>query len=103
MVGIELTFSSPSNEEIPIIKLGSKSFPTAISLPARPGDKQQALTVSMSCPTGEMVRPLNMSQMAFTQEQVTVQVYTVYSILICYFSGHSEAKRECQEDDLSLS
>ena len=66
MVGIELTFSNLSTEEILIIKLGFKSFPTGISLPARPGDKQQALTVSMSCPTGEMVRPLNMSQMAFT-------------------------------------
>ena len=47
-------------------------------------------TVSMSCPTGEMVRPLNMSQMAFTQEQVTVQVYTVYSIVTSYYSGQAE-------------
>ena len=47
-------------------------------------------TVSISCPTGEMVRPLNMSQMAFTQEQVTVQVYTVYSIVTSYYSGQAE-------------
>ena len=59
-------------------------------------------TVSMSCPTGEMVRPLNMSQMAFTKEQVTVQVYTVYSMVACYYSGHSETKSECQAKDLSL-
>ena len=46
--------------------------------------------------------PLNMVQMAFTQEQVTVQVYTVYSIVTCYYSGHSEAKSECEAEDLSL-
>ena len=44
----------------------------------------------MSCPTGEMVRPLDMSQMAFIQEQVTVQVYIVYSIITCYYSGQAE-------------
>lgn len=47
-------------------------------------------TVSISCPTGEMVRPLNMSQMAFTQEQVTVHVYIVYSIITCCYSGQAE-------------
>ena len=47
-------------------------------------------TVSMSYPTGEMVRPLNMSQMAFTQEQVTVHVYIVYSIITCCYSGQAE-------------
>ena len=32
MVGIELTFSNLSTEEIPIIKLGSKSLPSGMSL-----------------------------------------------------------------------
>ena len=106
MVGIELTFSNLSSEEIQIIKLGSKSLPSGMSLhefsalsnllPDQSrsvtlgidyNDTTQAAkldlvigsrpyTVSISCPTGEMMRPLNMSQMAFTQEQVTVVLYT---------------------------
>eukprot|EP00092_Neocalanus_flemingeri_P004082 GFUD01004394.1.p1 GENE.GFUD01004394.1~~GFUD01004394.1.p1 ORF type:complete len:1115 (+),score=399.94 GFUD01004394.1:146-3346(+) len=99
MVGIELTFSNLSSEDIPIIKLGSKSLPPGMSLHEFPAlsnippdenrsatlgidynDTTQAAkldlvigsrpyTVSIGCPTGEMMRPLNMSQMAFTQEQ----------------------------------
>jgi len=99
MVGIELTFYNHSTEDIPIIKLGSKSLPAGMSLHEFPAldnispeqsrsatlgidynDTTQAAkldlvignrpyTVSINCPTGEMMRPLNMSQMAFTQEQ----------------------------------
>jgi len=99
MVGIELTFFNHSTEDIPIIKLGSKSLPAGMSLHEFPAlsnispeqsrsatlgidynDTTQAAkldlvignrpyTVSINCPTGEMMRPLNMSQMAFTQEQ----------------------------------
>ena len=102
MVGIELAFSNLSSEEIQIIKLGSKSLPPGMSLHEFSAlsnippdqirrvnlgidynDTTQAAkldlvigsrpyTVSISCPTGEMMRPLNMSQMAFSQEQVTV-------------------------------
>jgi len=99
MVAIELTFLNLSSEELSVIKVGSKSLPAGMSLHEFPAisnilpdqsrsvtlgidynDTTQAAkidlvigsrphTVSITCPTGEMVRPLNMSQMAFTQEQ----------------------------------
>jgi len=99
MVAIELTFLNLSTEEVSVIKLGSKSLPAGMSVHEFPAlsnilpeqsrsatigidynDTTQAAkidlvigsrpyTVSIACPTGEMVRPLNMSHMAFTQEQ----------------------------------
>ena len=104
MVAIELTFSNLSSEDIPTVKVGSKYLPPGMSLhefPAlsniSPGqsrtvtlgidynDTTQAAkldlvigtkphTVSISCPIGEMVRPLNMSLMSFTQEQVSIYI-----------------------------
>lgn len=99
MVSIELTFTNLSSEEIGEIKLGSKSlapgmavheFPAFLNL--APGQSKtttlgvdfndttqaarvdlviggRAHTVTLSCPTGEMVRPLIMPQLSFTEEQ----------------------------------
>eukprot|EP00090_Calanus_glacialis_P025590 TRINITY_DN4005_c0_g1_i1.p1 TRINITY_DN4005_c0_g1~~TRINITY_DN4005_c0_g1_i1.p1 ORF type:complete len:1074 (-),score=457.80 TRINITY_DN4005_c0_g1_i1:225-3446(-) len=122
MVGIELTFTNLSTEEIPIIKLGSKSLPSGMSLhefPALsniPHDQSRSVTlgidyndttqaakldlvigsrpytVSISCPTGEMVRPLNMSQMAFTQEQAKLSGMNEATGRISLPSTHSDAK-----------
>jgi len=103
MVSIELTFSNLSSEEVGEVKLGSRSLPPGMSLhefPAflnlQPGQTRsvtlgvdyndttqparldlviggRAHSVSLSCSTGEMVRPLIMSQVSFTEEQAKLR------------------------------
>jgi len=99
MVSLELTFSNKSSEDISVVKLGSKSLPSGMSVHEFPAvsnilpDQSRTVTlgidfndttqaakldlvigtrpfsISLNCPTGEMVRPINMSLMAFNQEQ----------------------------------
>ena len=100
MVAVELTFTNHSTEEVPVIKLGSKSLPPGMSLHEFPAvsnipadqsrtvtlgvdykDTTQAakfdividnrpFTVALSCPMGELVRPLNLPLVDFDKEQV---------------------------------
>ena len=100
MVAIELTMTNLTKEEIPVIKLGSKSLPPGMSLHEFPAvsniapdqartvtlgvdfkDSTQAAkfdlvidtrphTVSITCPMGELVRPINLALLDFNQEQV---------------------------------
>ena len=100
MVAIELTFTNNSTEDIQEIKLGSKSLTSGMSVHEFPAisniapagsrtvtlgvdyrDSTQAAkfdivldnrphTVSISCPMGELVRPINLALMNFNQEQV---------------------------------
>ena len=133
MVAIELTFTNFSSDEIPVIKLGSKSLPPGMSLhefPAVsniPPDQARTVTlgvdfrdttqvpvnyvtysyvlyhcenktycyiiiittqaakfdlvidlrphtVTIACPMGELVRPINLALMDFNQEQVATQI-----------------------------
>ena len=119
MVAIELTFTNTTSEEIPVIKIGSKTLSAGMSLHEFPAvsnigpgqsrtvtlgvdykDTTQAAkfdlvidnrphTVSINCPMGDMVRPINLAMMDFNQEQVNESLLFVY--LQCYFSG--QAKR----------
>ena len=100
MVAIELTFTNFSSDEIPVIKLGSKSLPPGMSLhefPAVsniPPDQSRTVTlgvdykdttqpakldivignkpfsVTISCPMGDLVRPLSLPLVEFNQKQV---------------------------------
>jgi len=126
MVAIELTFINLSSEEVPVIKLGSKSLPAGMSLHEFPAlsnilpeqsrsatigidynDTTQAAkidlvignrpyTVSITCPTGEMVRPLNMSQMSFTQEQAKLSGMNEAAGSVCLPSTACDAKSVLQ-------
>ena len=103
MVAVELTFTNHNTEEVPVIKLGSKSLPPGMSLHEFPAvsniaadqsrtvtmgvdykDTTQAakfdividnrpFTVAVSCPMGELVRPLNLPLVEFNKEQVGVR------------------------------
>jgi AP-3 complex subunit beta len=108
MVGIKLTFSNLSTEEILIIKLGSKSHPTEFpGLSNIPPDQSRSVTLGIDYNDTTQAAKLDfvigsrpytvisfstfyMSQMTFTQEQVTVQVYTVYSLVTCYYLGQAQ-------------
>ena len=104
MVAIELTFTNNSTEDIQEIKLGSKSLTSGMSVHEFPAisniapagsrtvtlgvdyrDSTQAAkfdivldnrphTVSISCPMGELVRPINLALMNFNQEQVSLSI-----------------------------
>ena len=104
--------------EIPIIKLGSKSLPSGMSLhefPALsniPPDQSRSVTIGIDYNDTTRAAKLDlvigsrsytvfiscstvyMSQMTFTQEQVTVQVYRVYSLVTCYYLGQTQCN-EC--------
>ena len=103
MVAVELTFTNHSTEEVPVIKIGSKSLPPGMSLHEFPAvsniqadqsrtvtlgvdykDTTQAakfdividnrpFTVAISCPMGELIRPLNLPLVDFNKEQVGVR------------------------------
>ena len=53
-------------------------------------------TVSITCPTGEMVRPLNMSQMSFTQEQAKLSGMNEAAGSVCLPSTACDAKSVLQ-------
>ena len=101
MVAIELTLTNLTSEEIPVIKLGSKSLSSGMSLHEFPAvsniapDQSRTVTlgvdfkdstqaakfdlvidnrphsVTIACPMGELVRPVNLALLDFNQEQVS--------------------------------
>ena len=129
MVAVELTFTNHSTEEVPVIKLGSKSLPPGMSLHEFPAvsnipadqsrtvtlgvdfkDTTQAakfdividnrpFTVAVSCPMGELVRPLNLPLVDFNKEQVGVrEMGRKFDIKIFFISVQAErnARALCQ-------
>ena len=105
MVAIELTFTNCSSEEVAVIKLGSKSLSPGMSIHEFPAvsnigpdqartvtlgvdykDSTQAAkfdlvidnrphSVSLPCPMGELVRPVNLALVDFNREQVNCDYY----------------------------
>ena len=110
MVAIELTMTNLTKEEIPVIKLGSKSLPPGMSLHEFPAvsnigpdqartvtlgvdfkDSTQAAkfdlvidnrphSVSITCPMGELVRPINLALLDYNQEQVQFCMRSYFKI-----------------------
>jgi len=126
MVAIELTFTNFSSDEIPVIKLGSKSLPPGMSLHEFPAvsnippdqartvtlgvdfrDTTQAAkfdlvidlrphTVTIACPMGELVRPINLALMDFNQEQGKLRGMHEHSVNVTLPSAASDVKTVTQ-------
>jgi len=126
MVAIELTFTNFSSEEIPVIKIGSKSLPPGMSLHEFPAvsnvppdqsrtvtlgvdfrDTTQAAkfdlvidnrphTLTISCPMGELVRPINLALVDFNQEQGKLRGMHEHSVNVILPSAASDVKTVTQ-------
>ena len=120
MVSIELTFENLGSEEVGEIKLGARSlapgmtvheFPALLAL--QPNERRnvslgvdfndttqaarvdlviggRAHTVSLTCPTGEMLRPLVMPAITFADEQVFLNISDFLFAFMLKFSGKIE-------------
>ena len=121
MVSIELTFENLGSEEVGEIKLGARSlapgmtvheFPALLGL--QQGERRNATlgidfndttqaarvdlviggrahTVNLACPTGEMLRPLVMPAVTFTDEQVDTYYFFALAAMTVHCST-SQAK-----------
>ena len=127
MVAVELTFTNHSTELVEVVKIGSKSLPPGMSLHEFPAvsniAEEQSRTVtlgvdykdttqpakfdivignrpfpvSISCPMGELVRPLNLPLMDFNKEQVGNIIVRVFSLTNVFLvQVERDARTLCQ-------
>jgi len=122
MVTVELTFTNHSSEPVSVIKLGSKSLPPGMSLHEFPavsniGSEEsrtvslgvdykdttqpakfdividnRPFTVAISCPMGELVRPLNLPLVDFKKEQSKLKGMHEHSVSLGLPSAGSDVK-----------
>jgi len=122
MVAVELTFTNHSSELVEVVKIGSKSLPPGMSLHEFPAvsniAEEQSRTVtlgvdykdttqpakfdivignrpfpvSISCPMGELVRPLNLPLMDFNKEQSKLRGMHEHCVSLNLPSAGSDVK-----------